>query len=119
MSLYDGLKYNTNMGKWILHTGRDNRKPCRLIYSIGPEHVGRSWPLVTTPIGSYKYAERRNKHKEELSWVIYEGKGRPYGSEKSLQKWKAQRSEELTEETGVPVHVIHYFFDEGTGIVGQ
>lgn len=111
------MVYNTSHGKWILHTGHDNQKPCRLIYRIGPEHSGKSWPLVVTPMGCFKYCDRRKNDHGEMSWVLYQGPGRPYGSEKRLHKWKAQKTAELIDIHTIPVHVIHHFFDAETGKV--
>jgi len=46
--------YNTSHGRWEFQIGEKKIRDAKLIYQVGPEHIGKSWPLVTTPIGSFK-----------------------------------------------------------------
>tara|TARA_R100000656_G_scaffold124987_1_gene104822 strand:- start:1809 stop:2201 length:393 start_codon:yes stop_codon:yes gene_type:complete len=119
MDVMDGTDrryYNTSHGRWEFQIGSKKVRDAKLIYQVGPEHMGNSWPLVTTPIGSFKLENTLYKSfwndKRRLGWVVYRGEGYPRIKTRIKEaEWIIKTIKELRRISCVPEEIIGHFLD--------
>ena len=108
--------YNTSHGRWEFQIGEKKIRDAKLIYQVGPEHIGKSWPLVTTPIGSFKLENSVYKSawtdRRKLGWVVYRGEGYPRIKTRIKEaEWTIKTAKKLRRIPCVPEEIIGHFLD--------